>query len=83
MPHDLPKRYLLTDEQLKKIRPSLRKLEGADLLLTSLSNIMGEEKRLLWDTIYKIYPELRNKPVRINEDKKEVIIVEQPRIVKP
>lgn len=83
MPHNLPIRYVLTDKQMEKIKPSLRMLEGAELLLTSLSNLIGKEKNLIWKEVYETYPELRNKPVRINEDKKEVIVIEQPRIVKP
>ena len=74
-------RYKLTDEQMEIISAILRRLEGANALIGSLSENVGMDKFNLWEFVYSIYPELRGKPANINEQKKVIVVQEQSQLI--
>jgi len=76
-------RYALNAEQMEIISAILRRLEGANALIGSLSENVGMDKFNLWEFVYSIYPELRGKPANINEQRKEVVVQEQSQLVTP
>lgn len=72
------KRYPISEELLKGIVPTLRRLEGLSAILNTLGENIGRDKQKLWETIYAEYPELRGKPLKINEISMEINIVSMP-----
>ena len=72
------KRYPISEELFNGIIPTIRRLEGLAVVLDTLGHSIGRDKHALWERIYAEYPELRDKPLIINEFKKEIIFAPQP-----
>ena len=79
------KRYPISEELFNGIIPIIRRLEGLALVLDTLGENIGRDKSDLWGNIYAEYPELRGKPLKIDEVNKEITVVqltsETPKIV--
>lgn len=72
------KKYPISGELFKTIIPILRRLDGLAAILNTLGESIGHDKQGLWETIYAEYPELRGKPLKIDELNMEINIVPIP-----
>ena len=72
------KRYPISGELFKEIIPTIRRLEGLAVVLDTLGHSIGRDKHALWETIYTEYPELRGRPLNIDEISMEINIVPIP-----
>lgn len=72
------RRYPISEELYEIIFPIIKRLEGLAVILSTLGEDIGQDKHYLWETIYSKYPELRGKPLKIDEINKEIIIVQSP-----
>ena len=76
-------KYKLNAEQMAVIVPIIRRLEGANIIMSTLAENIGIDKANLWETVYQTFPELRGKPAAINEHKREVVVQELSSILTP
>lgn len=70
--------YPISEELYEMIFPIIKRLEGLAVVLNTLGENIGQDKHYLWETIYSKYPELRGKPLKIDEVNKEITIVPMP-----
>ena len=72
------RRYPISEELFNKIIPIIRRLDGLSIILNKLGENIGMDKQKLWETLYAEFPELRGRPLKIDEFNKEIVFVEMP-----
>lgn len=69
------RRYPISEELFEGIIPIIKRLEGLEFVLRTLGDNIGWDKHNLWKKIHAEYPELQGEQLRIDEGKREIVLV--------